>query len=130
MSMILKTSVEADLLRVVATGQFALEEAQEDFLKILAAVGAHNVKKVLLDGLQVVGDPSTMDRFLYAEFAAASLGKFADRGVCRGTQFAYVLKEPMLDPGRFGETIAVNRGMFVRIFDNLRDAIAWLVATP
>ena len=41
-------------------------------------------------------------------------------------QFAYVLKEPVLDPERFGKTVAVNRGMLVKTFDNLEDALGWL----
>ncbi len=43
--------------------------------------------------------------------------------------FAHVLKEPVLDPQRFGETVALNRGMNVRTFDNLEDALAWLRTT-
>jgi hypothetical protein len=71
-----------------------------------------------------------MERFYYAEFAAQSVANFANRGVSLTTQFAYVLKEPVLDPRRFGETIAVNRGMFVRAFDTLEDALKWLGISP
>ena len=43
--------------------------------------------------------------------------------------FAYVLEEPILDQGRFGETVAVNRGMRVRAFDSLEAARGWLEVT-
>jgi hypothetical protein len=32
----------------------------------------------------------------------------------------------MLDPEKFGETVAVNRGMLAKVFDNLEAALAWL----
>jgi hypothetical protein len=36
----------------------------------------------------------------------------------------------MLDPARFGETVAVNRGMLVRTFENPEDALGWLDIAP
>jgi hypothetical protein len=44
----------------------------------------------------------------------------------RSPAFAYVLKEPVLDPQRFGQTVAVNRGMNVKTFDNVEQARTWL----
>jgi hypothetical protein len=67
-----------------------------------------------------------MERFYYGEFAAQTVRDFAPRGVSPSTQFAYVLKEPVLDPGRFGETVAVNRGMLVKVCDRPEDALRWL----
>ena len=71
-----------------------------------------------------------MERFFYGEFAAQEIAKFADRGVSRATQFAYVLEAPVLDLHRFGETVAVNRGMYVKVFDNLQDALEWIGIAP
>ena len=77
------------------------------------------------------GEPKTIERFFYGEFVARAIAEFADRGmVSRATQFGYVLDEPVLDTQRFGETIAVNRGMFVKTFDNLQDALGWLGVLP
>ena len=59
------------------------------------------------------------------------MASFANGGlVTLAPRFAYVLEEPMLDPERFGETVAVNRGMRVRAFDNLEAARAWLELAP
>jgi len=60
------------------------------------------------------------------EFAAATAAQSKTRSASGPTRFAYVLKEPLLDPDKFGETVAVNRGMSVRAFDNLEEALAWL----
>ncbi|HUC99651.1 MAG TPA: hypothetical protein VMR88_14275 [Candidatus Polarisedimenticolaceae bacterium] len=90
------------------------------------AVARYQVKKVLFDGRRLTGDPDTLERFYYGKFAADAVLQFKDRGVSPATQFAYVLKEPVLDAQRFGETVAVNRGMLVKTFDNLEDALGWL----
>ena len=41
-------------------------------------------------------------------------------------RFAYILHAPLGDPARLGETVAVNRGMILKVFENPEDAIEWL----
>ena len=130
MSMNLETCLESDFLRVTAIGRFTLDEANRIFLEMLEAVARHKVEKVLFDGRKLTGQPTTMERFYYGKFAAESVRSFAERGVSPGTLFAYVLENPVLDPRRFGETAAVNRGMQVKAFDNLEDAFGWLKIAP
>jgi hypothetical protein len=36
----------------------------------------------------------------------------------------------VLDPKKFAETVAVNRGMLIRVFDNLEEALEWLATPP
>jgi hypothetical protein len=126
MDMRIETRVETGFLYVYAIGEFSLAAAKSTFLETLKAVAQQEVEKVLFDGRKLKGEPKTIERFYYGEFAAEAVNRSADRGVSPATQFAYVLKEPVLDPLRFGETVAVNRGMFVKAFDNLEDALRWL----
>ena len=131
MSIKLEICPESGFLRVGAVGEFSLAEAKRTFLEMLEAVARHKVGKVLFDGRGLVGAPETMERFYYGDFAARAVAESADRGMLsRSTQFGYVLEEPVLDPQRFGENVAVNRGMYVKIFDNLQDALAWLGILP
>jgi hypothetical protein len=130
MSIKLEICPEPGFLRVGAMGEFSLKEAKRSFLEMLDAVARYKVKKVLFDGRRITGNPETMERFYYGEFAAKAVIEYSDRGVARTTQFAYALEYPVLDPGRFGETVAVNRGMHVKAFDNLEDAIGWLGIAP
>src|SRR6516225_6140642 len=120
---------DGDLLMVCAMGEFSLEEAKRIFLEMMEAVALHAAKRVLLDGRTIKGNPKTIERFFYGEFAADAVAKHYARSVVGATRFAYVLTEPVLDPQKFGETVAVNRGMLVKVFDNLEQAIHWL-ATP
>ena len=39
---------------------------------------------------------------------------------------AVVGDEPMIDSRRFGETVAVNRGAFGKVFTDFSEAKAWL----
>jgi hypothetical protein len=130
LDIILDIRLESGFLNVAAMGEFSLQEAERTFLEMLEAVARYKVEKVLFDGRRLTGAPDTMERFYYGEFAADSVFKFRDRGVNPATKFAYVLKEPVLDPRRFGETVAVNRGMHVKAFDNLEDAVGWLGIAP
>jgi hypothetical protein len=126
MSMKLEIFAESGFLNVVAMGIYSLVEAKRTFIEMLEAVARNKVEKVLFDGRGLTGNPKFMERFYYGEFAAQSVAKFSARGVSRDAMFAYVLEVPMLDPRRFGETVAVNRGMVVKIFDNLDEALGWL----
>jgi len=128
--MTLGLTAVSDYVYVRATGEFSLDEAQRSFVEMLESVAVAEPTKVLFDGRMLVGEPKMIERFYYGEFAARSVASFASRGVSPATRFAYVLEEPMLDPERFGETAAVNRGMIVRAFDNLEAARAWLGAAP
>ena len=130
MSMILKISPEFEYLHVVATGQFSLVEAKRTFIEVLESVARNKVDKVLLDGRRLAGNPKIFERFFYGDFAAKAVPDFTARGVSSATKFAYVLTIPVLDPERFGETVARNRGMCVKVFENLLDAFGWLGIAP
>ena len=126
MSMRIEMSLDSDLLRVQATGEFSLEEAKRTFLEIMEGLALQGTKRVLIDGRTITGDPETIERFYYGEFAAQTVVRYEVRGVSPATPFAYVLREPVLDPEKFGETVAVNRGMRVKVFDNPEEALEWL----
>ena len=131
MGMTLRIDAGSSLLRVIAIGEFSLAEAERTFIEMLDAVVQHKKEKILFDGRQLTGDPNLIQRFLYGEFAARTVARYIIKGgVPRAPQFAYVLREPVLDPRRFGETVAVTRGMWVKAFDNLEDALGWLRSAP
>jgi hypothetical protein len=131
MGMILRICAGFEWLHVVITGEFSLEEAKRTFLEMLDAVAQHKTAKLLLDGRELQGEPTTIQRFLYGEFAAYAVARYRrEHGLSHILQCAYVLHEPVLDPQRFGETVAVNRGMWVKAFDNPEDALVWLGVAP
>jgi SpoIIAA-like len=116
---------ESGLLSVDASGDFSLEGAKQAFLEMLSAVAKHQAEKILFDGRNVRGKPEEIERFFYSDFAAREVRSIVveHRIVPR---FAYVMHEPLRDPGKYGETVAVNRGMNVKVFETPADAIEWL----
>ena len=127
MNMLLRTRTEPGSLHAKVSGPFSLDEAKRTFLEILEAIVQHKMDKVLIDGREIEGEPTTIERFIYSEFAATATRMLRERmALPKPPQFACVLQEPVLDPMRFGETVAVNRGMHVKVFDDLEDALRWL----
>ena len=122
----LEMHAESGVLNVEATGRFSLKEAKRTFLEVLDAVARHGATRVLLDGRRLLGKPEALERFYYGVFAAKSVREYPGDSTVPATRFAYVLKEPVLDPKRLGETVAVNRGMNTKVFDNPEDASRWL----
>src|SRR5438477_1111110 len=127
MSMNVKATERSGTLHVELTGEYTLEEAQRTFLEIIDAVRKHRTERILMDGREIEGEPETIERFYYGEFAAGSVTELMESsGASKPPQFAYILREPILDPLRLGETVAVNRGMNVKVFENHYEAIEWL----
>ena len=121
-----RVDAEHSLLTVTYSGAFSLAEAEMNFLDLLDELVRHKLRKVLVDGRQLNGDPELAERFYYGSFVADAVNRTVNRTRCAVPTFAYVLNKPMLDPNRFGETVAVNRGMRVKVFDNLQQARWWL----
>ena len=121
MTMTLSFAPQQEFLRVTVGGSFELADAKAHFIEILEAVGRHQSRKVLFDAHAVVGEPSAIERFEYGMFVAKETAALPFR-----PQFAYVMNRPVLDQHRLGETTAVNRGMHVKAFDNVDDALRWL----
>jgi hypothetical protein len=118
---------ESGILRVVASGPFSLEEAQRAFLEILEAAERHQAGKILVDGRTLTGNPEVMERFIYGKFAADESRSFArERDMPRVPRFAYVLNVPVRDPGKFGENVATNRGMILKVCETAEEAVEWL----
>ena len=130
MGMLLEIDPKSECLYATITGHFALEDAMRTFLELLHAVAQHRSEKVVFDGREIWGDVASFERFCYGDYVANEVVALVNRSGMKPPKFAYVLKEPILDPGRYGETVAANRGMRVRAFDNLEDALEWLGLRP
>jgi len=122
----LQVDLERHLLRVTYAGEFSVPEAEATFQEILEALVKDKLRKVLVDCRQVIGNPEPLERFYYGKYVADAVNKTVNRTRIAVPRFAYVLLEPLLDPNRFGETAAVNRGMQVRAFDDMKQAEWWL----
>lgn len=100
----------------------SFSEVEEVFLEALAAAERDEKPKVLIDAFGVSGDLTTMDRYE----AGRAWAKLNNSGPFTFTAFAIAGKSPLIDPSHFGETVARNRGMNARVFNDLDEAVAWI----
>lgn len=100
--------------------QVALERAVEMVTVVLVHARVHGIKELFINGHGLTGfdTPTLSERFFLAEKWAAAAG-----GAVRA---ALAVHAHMIDPERFGMTVANNRGLVSDVFDNEADAIAWL----
>ena len=131
MGMTFKATPSDDFLYVEVAGEFSLDEATRIFGSVIDLVEANNTHNVLFDGRQIRGEPTAIERYYYAAFASDSVMLLELHGwLLEPPRFAYVLKEPTLDPLRLGQIIARKRGMNVRAFNKVDDAMRWLKLDP
>jgi len=130
MSLVVKITPENGFLHVLITGEFSLTESKTITARIFETLLLHSLQKVLVDFRQVTGDPELVERYLYSVFVSAELDRFYDAGGHRFTRFAYVGAEALLDRRRFGETVALNRGVKVKVTDSMAEARCWLEIDP
>jgi len=88
------------------------------FFRIAERLATEAASAVLIDGREVVATFSVYERYRLGEAAAAAL--------VPGPPVALVGSEQTVDPERFGETVARNRGLDGRVFTDLGEARDWL----
>ena len=82
--------------------------------------------RVLIDASGVTGAPTQDERYMLGLFVAAEQRILAAQTPPREVQVAVFAHRPLVDPDRFAETVAVNRGAKVKVSERLDEALAWL----
>lgn len=102
------------------TARVSLDAAIEMVTDVLVYVREQSIKEVLANGQGLTGfdSPTLSERFFLAEKWAAAAAGAVRLSVC--------IHAHMIDPEKFGMTVANNRGLVSDVFDNEADAIAWL----
>jgi hypothetical protein len=110
-------------IHVKGEGSYVLADAVQIIGEALAAAGAHRQPRILIDARNITGDLSTMQRF---EFSEAVVQLYSCKPAGCAALIALVGNEPLLDPDRFGETVAVNRAVPVKVTTDIKEALDWL----
>jgi hypothetical protein len=93
--------------------------------EVVAESTQRGASKVLVDCLLIVGSPTMVDRYALAEFLAQEVvgciiaGKIVPH-------LAILGREPLVDPNRFAELVATNRGVQMKTVEQMEDALSWL----
>jgi anti-anti-sigma regulatory factor len=113
-------------LRATVSGAYNLRDAQDAYDEVLKAAIAHGHTRVLIDASAVTGAPTQDERYMLGLFAAAEQRVLEARVPGLSVQVAVFGRPPLIDPERFGETVAVNRGANIKVSEQLGEALAWL----
>jgi len=109
-------------LLVTCQGPYAGEGLRDVHQQALDFAIAEGLGAILVDTTGLHGhSPTRMDRFGFGE-AIAEMQRRSRSSVW----IAFVGKAPIVDPGRFGETVAVNRGGLAKVFEDTDEAVAWI----
>ena len=110
-----------NLMVVVAAGSDEnLEEVQQYGLAIIENAKRLGCVKILCNELNLEYRLNTIDTFQSATFIAEHAPRVARVAIACNPEF--------IKDARFWETVAVNRGVMVRVFPDLAEATKWLEA--
>lgn len=119
--------IQADYVVSRCGGTYGREAFRRFLREAVAACARENRKRLLLDVREVSGYLSTMDRYDLALDLVNELGKAA----LPTLRVVFAVAPSMIDPERFGEKVARNRGANVRVTVDREEGLAWLLGgTP
>jgi hypothetical protein len=111
---------DTGVVEIVHTGQMTIKEANESRNEAGALMAERGLRHVLADVSQTIHDESTVDLF---EFNSTHYDVLP-----QGTWLAVVIPSDKSKraSAEFAETVAVNRGIAMKIFLDRDDALSWL----
>jgi hypothetical protein len=112
-------------LYVTLVGELELGAAQGKFSEMLVTAAGLRQSKMLIDCSRVGGGWSPDDRYAFGAYLASEVQR-------RSSQFpafpriAIYAVAPLMDPNRYTQTVANNRGAQVRASDSMQELLSWL----
>jgi hypothetical protein len=113
------------LLEVVIEGEVDLDEARVAYASLLRDCRRRGVSRMLLDCRALHGGFTPFQRYEFGLYVAERHVHDARREV----RVAMVGRAPLVEPGRLGELVAVNRGAPVRVLGEMEEAYRFLGVT-
>jgi hypothetical protein len=114
-------SDDSTYLLATITGTFSLSLARELLENVARMHVATGATKVLIDARQQAAPLDMIEAY--------EIGNALTQKPLRAITFAVVIPVPLTEY-HFLETVAVNRGVNVRYFDDYDGALAWLSCQP
>src|SRR5215510_711649 len=102
------------------TGKVTLQRALEMVTDAIAFAREHRIGKLLVNTSNLTGyePPDLATRYFYVHDWA--------RAAARHVRIALVARPEMIDPQKFGITVAANLGFIAEVFTSEEDALKWL----
>lgn len=109
-------------LSINVSGDYSVSDSQKMFTESLEKLMETNLSKVFFNVCKVKGKITTMNRYELAEYAAIEAINFTLKGLSK-LAIAFYGVEPIIDPERFGELVARNRGLNIKVLTNKQEAL-------
>ena len=120
-----QTERRAGYLHATIEGEFELPGALAAFRAILQTAAGIAQHRILIDCTGVRGAMTPADRLQLGSFMAEEQRATASQ-LPNGPQIAILAVPPIMDPGRFTQTVANNRGVRMRASESLQELLSWL----
>ena len=112
-------------LYAAISGEFELSSALESYRAMLQAAARYRQPKMLLDCTRVTGEMTMSDRLAFGGFMADEQNRMHAQ-LPSAPQVAILAVPPIMDPGRFTQAVANNRGVRMRASESLQELLSWL----
>ena len=112
-------------LYVTASGELDVPGAEAALAGMLADAARSHQPKILLDCSRLQGQWGPDERYAVGSFIAAEMQRRASQ-FAEPPRLAIYAVAPLMDPNRYTETVATNRGARVRASDSLQELLSWL----
>jgi hypothetical protein len=123
MDLYIDIELQGGLLLVTAHGNLAFDAALRLLKQVCDTAAEKQVNKILVNGLAVDGELSTVERYSVGVEVVAYVKQ---RQML--PRIAFLGKPPAIDG--FGVRVAQNRGLTAKIFSSQQDALNWLDKWP
>jgi len=111
---------ERRFVRVRMAGPWTIDEICSQPEALLAECTVRKQKLLLIDFTELDRQPvTTLERYKLGMSTHVFSGKLE--------RIAVAARPDFIDPERFGERVARNRGVNIRVFDDLENARRWLL---
>jgi hypothetical protein len=107
------------------SGDFCLADAEALYRALLQAAARYRQPRMLIDSTRVTGEMTVSDRMAFGSFMADEQARMMGQ-LPAAPQVAILAVPPIMDPGRFTQTVANNRGVRMRASESLQELLSWL----
>ncbi len=109
------------------TGELTVASAQDALRGLFAEAMRLGEPRMLIDVSHVNAEWGPQERYEVGAFIAAEVERMAAKFPERPRIALYAVA-PLMDPNRFTQSVASNRGAQVRASDSLQELLSWLAA--
>ena len=121
MSFVYQIELRPNYVDVSCQGIYDVDSTLEVASELFNVAMSEGLRSVLVDVRELKGDIRTIERMDWGKrFAEIQLSS------APGIRVAVVGIAPLVDTKKFGETVAVNRGASLAVFEHREQAIEWL----